>query len=153
MPPTTTSDREIVISRLFDAPRERVFEAWTIRGQIEKWWGPNGFTTTTEEMDVRPGGRWVFAMHGPDGADYRNWIVYREIVRPERLVYDHGDGGDAGAFKVAVTFEDQDGKTLVTMTSRFSSAADRESAIQEFGFIEGGRQMLARLAELVASTN
>ena len=148
---TTTSDREVVLSRVFDAPRERVFEAWVNPEQIARWWGPNGFTTATQQMDARPGGTWRFVMHGPDGTDYDNKITYREIVPPERLVYDHGDGGDAAGFNVAVTFEDQDGKTRVTMTSRFSSAAERETAIREFGFIEGGRQMLARLGEFLVA--
>jgi uncharacterized protein YndB with AHSA1/START domain len=80
-----TTDREIVTTRVFDAPREMVFDAWTDPKHIGQWWGPIGFTTTTHEMDVRPGGVWRFTMHGPDGRDYKNRIVYTEIVRPERL--------------------------------------------------------------------
>ena len=87
-----TSDREIVISRVFDAPRERVFEAMTDPKQVVKWWGPNGFTTTIHEMDVRPGGVWRHTMHGPDGTDYPNKSVFLEVVKPERIVYKHSGG-------------------------------------------------------------
>src|SRR6266852_4602923 len=79
-------DREIVITRLLDAPRELAFQAWTEPQHVAHWWGPNGFTNTIHEMDVRPGGVWRFIMHGPDGTDYKNEIVYVEVVKPERLV-------------------------------------------------------------------
>ena len=77
--------REIVAARVFDAPRELVFDAWTDPEHVAQWWGPNGFTNTIHEMDVRPGGVWRFVMHGPDGVDYNNKIVYIEVVKPERL--------------------------------------------------------------------
>ena len=95
---SATADREIVTTRLFDAPRERVFDAWVDSAHIGRWFGPNGFTTTTESMDVRPGGVWRFVMRGPDGVDYPNHITYSEVVRPERLVYVHGDDSDAPGF-------------------------------------------------------
>jgi uncharacterized protein YndB with AHSA1/START domain len=82
----SSADREIVITRLIDAPPERVFDAWTDAAQVVQWWGPRGFTATTHKMDVRPGGVWRFVMHGPDGRDYQNKITYLEVVRPERLV-------------------------------------------------------------------
>ncbi len=85
-----TTDREIVITHVINATRERVWEAWTDPIHVQQWWGPNGFTTTVQEMNVRPGGAWRFIMHGPDGVDYPNKIVYEEIVKPERLVYVHG---------------------------------------------------------------
>src|SRR5262245_3424249 len=97
------TDREIVISRTFDAPPDLVFQAWTDPKRIGRWWGPRGFTITTFEMDVRPGGVWRYLMHGPDGTDYPNKVVYLEIVRPERIVCDHGDGGQAGYFRQIVT--------------------------------------------------
>src|SRR5258705_101160 len=93
-PASLEGDREMLITRLFDAPRELVFGAWTDPERIANWWGPTGFTTTTSAMDVRPGGVWRFVMHGPDGRDYQNKIVYMEVVPPERLVYRHaGDDG------------------------------------------------------------
>ena len=88
------TDREIVLSRLIDAPQELVFDAWTDPEQVGQWWGPSGFTTTTHKMEVKPGGVWRFVMHGPDGRDYQNKITYLEIVPPERLVYRHGGDED-----------------------------------------------------------
>jgi uncharacterized protein YndB with AHSA1/START domain len=147
---TSTSDREIVTSRVFDAPRELVFKAWIDPLQIAQWWGPNGFTTTTHERDVRPGGAWRFVMHGPDGVDYDNKIVYLEIVEPERLVYVHGDGDDAGQFHTTVTFEELDGKTRLTMRALFPSAAARDQVVKEFGALEGANQTLDRLGAHLA---
>ena len=70
--PADTSDREIVISRVFDAPRTLVFKAWTDPQHLAHWWGPNSFSLTTHEMEFKPGGVWRFVMHGPDGCDYQN---------------------------------------------------------------------------------
>lgn len=86
-PAAGTAEREISATRVFDAPRDLVWKMWTDRNHIINWWGPNGFTNTIHEMDVRPGGVWSLVMHGPDGRDYQNRFVYREIVKPERLVF------------------------------------------------------------------
>lgn len=145
-----TADRTIVTTRLFDAPRALVFKAFTDREQIGKWWGPNGFTTTTHEMDVRPGGAWRFIMHGADGVDYPNLVVYTEVVPPERLAYDHSDGDGGSAFHTTVLFADEGGKTRVTMEALFESAAERDRVVEEVGAIEGAKQTLARLAEHLA---
>jgi uncharacterized protein YndB with AHSA1/START domain len=148
---SATQDREIVIARLFDAPRALVFAAFTDAKHIGEWWGPNGFTTTTYEMDVRPGGAWRYVMHGPDGTDYSNKIAYTEVVKPERLVYAHGEDDDGPPlFHATVTFEEQGGKTLVTMRSIFPSAAIRDRTVKEYGAIEGGKQTLERLAKYLA---
>jgi len=149
---TSTADREIVITRVFDAPRELVWNAWTDPSRVSKWWGPNGFTTTTHAMDVKPGGVWRFVMHGPDGRDYPNRITFLEVARPERLVYKHaGEEDHEGVdFHVTVTFEDAGGKTRVTMRSVFPSAAERERVAKEYGAVEGGVQHLGRLAEHLA---
>ena len=103
-------------------------------------------------MDVRVGGAWRFIMHGPDGTDYPNKIVYREIVKPERLVYDHGDDDDAhsSSFRSTVTFVAQGRKTKVTMRALFASAEARAATLK-FGAIEGGEQTLARLDHHVAT--
>src|SRR5207248_2469506 len=93
-PATLVGDREIVATRIFDAPRELVFKVWTDPKHIGNWWGPKGFATTTFSMDVRPGGVWRFVMHGPDGRDYENKITYLEVVAPERIVYKHGGDAD-----------------------------------------------------------
>ena len=145
------SDREIVITRIINAPRELVFKAWTDQQHIDKWWGPAGFTTTTYEMEVKPGGIWRYMMHGPDGTDYPNWIKYEEIVQPECLVYEHGGKiDDPPHFHVTVTFEDEGGKTKLTMRSVFPTAEARDFVVKEFKAIEGGNQTLDRLEEYLA---
>lgn len=149
--PSATADREIVLDRVFEAPRELVFRAWTEREQVEQWWGPQGFRTTTHEMDVRVGGIWRFIMHGPDGVDYDNVIKYIEIVPPERLVYEHGDEGEPSQFSTVVTFAEENGKTRVTMASLFPTAEARDHVVQEFQAIEGGKQHLERLGEYLAA--
>jgi uncharacterized protein YndB with AHSA1/START domain len=143
---TDTSDREIVNERLIDAPRELVFAAWVDPEQVAQWWGPDGVTNTIHEMDVRPGGVWRFVMHGPDGADYQNNIVFVEIVKPERIVYDHVSGP---RFRSTVTFAAEGGKTRLTMRAVFETAAQRVKTIEVFKADEGGRQHLGRLAEFV----
>lgn len=144
-------DRQITINREFDAPRELVFSAFTDPVHIGEWWGPNGFTITTQERDVRPGGIWTFIMHGPDGIDYPNQIQYLEVIKPEKLVYKHGTGeeNDPRSFEVTVTFEESEGKTLLTMCTLFASAEERNHVI-EFGAIEGGKQTLDRLANHIS---
>jgi uncharacterized protein YndB with AHSA1/START domain len=144
--------REIVASRLLNAPRELVFDAWTDPHRVAQWWGPTGFTTTTHEMAVEPGGVWRFVMHGPDGVDYDNTIVFIEVVRPERLVYSHsGKAGEPIEFHVTATFEDQGGKTLLTMRSVFATQAERDRVVKEFGAIEGAHQTLERLAHYLSA--
>ncbi len=88
---SATADREIVISRIIDAPRELVFEAFTEVRHLSQWWGPNGFTTTTRAFEFRVGGEWTFVMHGPDGTDYQEWISWTEITPPERIALLHGE--------------------------------------------------------------
>lgn len=143
---TGTADREILTTRVVDAPREHVFEAWTDPKHVAQWWGPDGFTTTIQEMDVRPGGVWRSVMHGPDGVDYKNKSVFNEIAKPERLVYSHVSGP---AFRMTVTFDEQGGKTTLTMRMLFETAAERDKAVKVFGVVEGAKQTLARLEQHV----
>jgi uncharacterized protein YndB with AHSA1/START domain len=143
-----TSDREIVQERVFDAPRELVFRAFTQVEHLHHWWGPNGFSTSTSEHELRPGGQWVFIMHGPDGRDYVNRVVYTDIEPPARLAWLHrGEEGNPVQFHVEVLFEELDGKTRLTMRSVLPSAAERQRVIDEVDAIEGGRQTLQRLAD------
>ncbi|RBP36139.1 uncharacterized protein YndB with AHSA1/START domain [Roseimicrobium gellanilyticum] len=141
------ANRELINSRFFKAPRELVFEAWTKPEHVAHWYGPNGFTLTIHEMDVRPGGMWRYIMHGPDGTDYDNRVVYEEISHPERLVYLHGHDrdNDPEAFHVTVTFEEEDGGTRLTMRLVMATAEQREASVK-FGAVEGGNQTLSRLA-------
>jgi uncharacterized protein YndB with AHSA1/START domain len=153
---TSAADREIVLSRVFDAPRELVWEAWTDPEHVVYWWGPNGFTTTIETMDVRPGGVWKHVMHGPDGTDYPNKSVFTEVVKPERIAYSHGGGrkGAPGArFEATWTFEALDrGTTRVTIRMVFPTVEGRDRVVREYGAIEGGKQTLERLAEHLQAT-
>jgi len=146
------SDREIAAMRIFNTPREKVFKIFTDPKHITHWWGPNGFTTTTHEMDMRSGGVWRFTMHGPDGVDYKNKVVYIEVVRPERLVYKHaGEGEHSGIHFVAtVTFTDLGGKTRLDMRMRFDTAEELEEVATKHGAVEGLTQTLSRLEAFLA---
>jgi uncharacterized protein YndB with AHSA1/START domain len=144
---SAASDREIASTRVFDAPRDLVFDAWTSPEHVAQWWGPNGFTTTTQSMDVRPGGAWIFIMHGPDGTDYKNHIVYREVVRPERLVYDHVSGP---LFQATVVFEAEGDKTRIRMKMLFETAELRKRVAEQYGAEQGLEQTLDHLGQHVA---
>jgi len=143
-----TSDRELITTRIINAPRSLVWRMWTKAEHLEKWYGPDGFTITTHALDFRVGGRWDFIMHGPDGRDYTNHIVYTDIVEPERIAHDHGDGADI-SFKALVTFDEQGDQTLLTLKSVFPTAESLECVVRENGAVEGAKQTLGRLAEYV----
>jgi uncharacterized protein YndB with AHSA1/START domain len=146
----TTTDREIIATRVYDAPRERIFQVWTDPQHLSQWWGPRGFVTTTFKMDFRPGGVWRFVMHGPDGTDYQNKITYVEIDAPKRLVYQHGDDKETEPvnFKVTVTFDDLgDGRTKLDMRMVFPSAAAKNFVVEKYGAVEGLEQHVNRLGE------
>jgi uncharacterized protein YndB with AHSA1/START domain/uncharacterized glyoxalase superfamily protein PhnB len=149
----TTADREIVITRVLDAPRELVFKVWTDPKHLINWFGPNGFTNTFHEVDIKPGGVWRFTMHGPNGMNFPNLVKFSKIVIPERLEYEHGSGdeNDTNKFNVVVTFEEYELKTRLTMRSIFSSAEARDHVVKEHHAIEGGNQTLDKL-ELYIST-
>lgn len=145
--PIGAEDREINLARVFNAPREAVFRAWTDPDQVAQWWGPDGFSTVTESMDVRPGGVWRFVMHGPDGVDYSNVVVFQDIAPPERLAYIHGGApDDPHAFEVNVTFKPAGAGTRVMIVMRFPTRECRDRVVKEHGAVEGGNQTLARLA-------
>ncbi len=143
-----TSDREIVITRLLNAPRELVFEVWTSPEHIDKWWGPNGFTNTTKKIDIRPGGEWVYIMNGPDGRTYDNRIRFKEIINLEKISYLHDTGidNDPQEFESIITFEAINKKqTKITLKSIFKTKEARDFVVREFGAIEGAEQHLAKL--------
>jgi uncharacterized protein YndB with AHSA1/START domain len=144
--PRTTADREIVLTRVFDAPRALVFRAWTDPAALAQWWGGYGFTITTHAIDVRPGGVWRFVIHGPDGTNYDAQLVYLEVAEPERLVCRmvSGDEHMPGQFEMTVTFAEEHGRTTLTWRALFRSAEERQQAI-DHDAIEGGRQTLERL--------
>jgi uncharacterized protein YndB with AHSA1/START domain len=149
---SATADRELVLSRVFDAPRELVYRAWTDSTHIVKWWGPKGFTTTVHEMDVRPGGVWRFIMHAPNGTDYGNKIVFHEVVPPERLVFTHGSDAevDEYAFEATITFaEEGAGKTRLTLRQVYPTSEARDYVAREFHAVEMGNQTFDRFAEFL----
>ena len=142
-------DREIVLSRVFEAPRELVFAAWTKEEHLTKWFGPKGFTTKSHECDVRVGGRWRFDMIAPDGRVFGNRMVFLEIKAPEHLVLDHGSDkdDDEQRFRVTITFDEQsDKKTVVTMRQLHPTKELRDAKIG-FGAVEIGYTTLDKLAE------
>lgn len=145
--------RTIVGTRILNAPRELVWKAWTDPKHLSEWWGPNGFSTTTKSFEMKPGGIWRFVMHGPDGRDYENRILFDEIVRPERIAYRHDDGSENAEsmqFRQTVTFEDIGGKTRLTWKSVFQTAEERARVIRDHGAGEGLVQTMTRLEEYVA---
>lgn len=118
-------ESDLVLTRVFDAPREVVFKVWTDPKHVAQWWGPRGFQTTIQEMDVRPGGRWRYAMRGPDGNDYPFDGVFVEVVEPERLVFEGAIHGDPNqSVWTEVTFADSEGKTKVTVRQVYSFESD-----------------------------
>lgn len=147
-----TSDREILLKRVFDAPRELVYDAFFDRENVGRWWGPNGFSTTTSMMDVRVGGVWEYVMHGPDGTDYPNRVVYTKLDRPSGFAYDHGtSAAEPRLFRATGTLVDLGGgKTELTLRMIWDTQAERDFMEQKYGAREGGEQMLGRLTEYLA---
>lgn len=146
----TTADREIVESKVVEAPARLVFTAWTDAEHLTRWWGPNGFTTTSHSFEFRPGGVWEFTMHGPDGSDYPNWVEWLEITPPERLVLRHGaKANDPDAFLSTVDFDEEDNATRVTMRAIFNTKTQRDQAVKEYGAVEGAEQTLGRMVAYV----
>jgi uncharacterized protein YndB with AHSA1/START domain len=146
------SDREIVVSRVIEGPRPLVFEAYSDVKHLDRWWGPNGFTTTTRSFEFHPGGVWDFTMHGPDGTDYANRVEWLEIVPPERITMLHGAyEDDPEMFTSTVTLVEQGVKTVVTLRSVFKTKAQRDKVVDEYHAIEGAEQTLGRLASYVES--
>jgi len=145
-----TADREVVISRAIDAPRELVFGAFTGVQHLSRWWGPEGFTTTTRSFEFRVGGEWDFVMHGPDGTDYQEWISWTEISPPERIALLHGESrGDPNAFESVLTFEPDGAATRIVMRTLFPTRELRDEAVEKYHAIEGGQQTLGKLAAYV----
>ena len=142
----STSDREIVSSAVFNAPRDVVFRAWSDPNHIAKWWGPKGFTNAFEEFDMRPGGMWRFVMHGPNGADFPNESVFLKLYRPERIVFRHLSSPE---FLATITFEEQGAKTLLTWRMLFNTAAEYDR-VKSYA-VPGNEQNLDKLEQELAT--
>lgn len=140
---------EIRVVRVYNAPVQLVWDAWTKLEHVEKWWGPRGFTLTTHSKELRVGGSWRYTMHGPDGTDYPNITVYHEVEPLRKLVYDHGATETTPPlFRVTVTFTEVDGKTTMDMVS---SLPTPEAAVHVARAIKqhSGHSTWDRLAEYV----
>jgi uncharacterized protein YndB with AHSA1/START domain len=146
-----TTDREIVVTRVLNAPRDLVFAAWTEQEHVEKWWGPGGVTTL--EWNAQPGGLWRYSQPGPDGAQYPFKVKFVEIDKPKRLVYDYATDAEPAPEPVRtnVTFEDQNGKTKVTLQLLFATTAAREEAAK-YGAVGGAKAALESLAAYLAKS-
>lgn len=142
------TERGVRLTRLFDAPPELVFKVWSDPRHLDAWWGPNGFRNETHSMTFEPGGEWRYTMHGPDGVDYPNRILFHEIEPAVQLrfLHDSGEEDDPGAMQVTVTFEAEQGGTRVTMHTEFASAETRDMIVEQHNAIEGGQQTFERLA-------
>lgn len=147
---TDVADRELVVSRLIDAPRALVFRTWTQPEHVARWWGPQGFTTIHCDMDIRVGGKYRCGMRSPQGTEHWKVGVYREIVEPERVVFTFAwedASGDTGhELLTTVTFEERGTKTLLTLRQgTFESMEGRDdhvrgwtSCLERFaGYIKG----------------
>jgi len=150
---TEAKANEIRITRIYDAPVALVWDAWTDLAQVAQWWGPRGFTITTHSKDLRPGGTWVYTMHGPDGKDWPNYTLYHEVVPRARLVYDHGasSADDKPKFHMTVDFRDLGGRTELDIVMTLATAEEAQQT-REFIRAAGGNSTWDRLAEYLVKT-
>jgi len=155
-PETTSSDRELVLSRIIDAPRERVFKAWTDPGLLKQWFAPLPYTTPVAELDVRPGVANLIVMRDPAGNEFPNRGVYLEVVKNERIVFTNAytkawEPSEKPFMTVILTFENEGGKTKYTARVLHWTVADRE-AHEKMGFHQGWGQCADQLVALVTKS-
>jgi len=146
----STKDRELLLTRLLNAPIELVWEVWTNPEHIAQWWGPDGFTNTITTMDVQPGGEWDLVMHGPDGTDYKNKSVFKEVTRHQKIVYEHISGPK---FLATIEFEDRGDKTLIKWHMLFESKEQFIQVVKTFKADEGLKQNIEKLDRYLLSLN
>jgi len=152
--PIETPKHDLVLTRVFDAPRELVFKAWTDPKHLAQWFGPHGFTNPVCEVDLRPGGEWRHVMRGPDGSDYPMTAIFHEVVPPGRLVFmSYVPDQKKSLFEIlnTVTFAEHGGKTRLTIEAKVLKSTP-EAAPMLAGMDVGWTQSLERLAELVERT-
>jgi uncharacterized protein YndB with AHSA1/START domain len=138
------SDRELKLTRLLDAPVELVWKVWTDPTHIANWWGPNGFTNTISKMDVMPGGEWDLVMHGPDGTDYKNKSVFKEVIKNKKLVYEHIS---IPKFVATIEFEERGEKTFLQWHMLFESREQFIQVVKTFKADEGLKQNIEKLGK------
>lgn len=137
-----TTDREITFSRLLNAPIDLVWEVWTNPEHIKNWWGPNGFTNTISKMDVTPEGEWDLIMHGPDGTDYKNKSVFKEVIKHKKLVYDHIS---TPKFTSTIQFESIGNQTQLDWVMLFETKEQLIQVVKAFNAAEGLKQNVEKL--------
>lgn len=137
-----STDRGLIISRLLNAPIDLVWEVWTDPEHIKNWWGPNGFTNTINKMEVSPSGEWDLIMHGPDGTDYKNKSIFKEVVKHKKLVYEHITGPK---FTATIEFESKGTKTMMNWQMLFETREEFINTVQKFRADEGMKQNVDKL--------
>jgi uncharacterized protein YndB with AHSA1/START domain len=147
----STTNRELLITREFQASPELVWEAWTDPRHIIHWWGPKGSTYTIHEMNVKPGGLWRYIMH-VKGYDFTNRIVFKEVIKPRLLSYEHGSDlpDDPRKFQVTVTFEAMGNATKITIRFVFNTQQQRDEVVEKYGALEVNRQSMQKLEEYLS---
>jgi uncharacterized protein YndB with AHSA1/START domain len=133
---SNNKDRELLITRTLNAPVDLVWETWTNPEHIAQWWGPNGFTNTITKMDLRPGGEWLLVMHGPDGTDYKNKSIFKEIIPHKKIVFDHV----APNFTATIEFEAKGETTFLKWHMLFESVELFTQVVKTFKADEGLKQ-------------
>lgn len=142
----STTDRELLLTRTLNAPIDLVWEVWTDPQHIAQWWGPNGFTNTITKMDVKTGGEWDLVMHGPDGTDYKNKSVFKEVIKYKKLVYEHVS---APKFMATIEFEELGEKTALRWHMLFESREQFIQVVKTFKADEGLKQNVDKLSKYV----
>jgi len=149
MSETNLAERQIKVERLVDAPVDLVFEVWTKPEHLDKWWGPSGYTTTTQSFLFQVGGEWIYQMKHDQHGDFPNFTKYVEIVPNEKIVYDHGAHKNEDFwFQSVATFEETEGKTKVTLVLTFPTKEACEQT-KKFGAESGGHETLKKLEQYV----
>jgi uncharacterized protein YndB with AHSA1/START domain len=138
-------NRQITTIRVFDAPREKVFSAWTNPQALARWWGPKGFTNTFHEFEAIPGGKWKFIMHGPNGGDYPNESVFVEIKEPERIIIDHVS---KPLFQLTVHFEEVEGTKTKLIFEQLFPSVEEYNKVKGFA-ADANEENMDRLAEVI----
>lgn len=144
---SNTADRELIITRTLNAPIDLVWEVWTKPEHIANWWGPDGFTNTIHVMDVTPGGEWDLVMHGPDGKDYKNKSVFKEIIKNKKIVYEHVS---TPTFIATIEFEAHGEETKIRWRMLFATAEEFIQTVKTFKADEGLKQNIEKLNRFLA---
>ena len=138
---SNTADRELLISRIINAPVAMVWQVWTLPEHIAKWWGPNGFTNTITQMDITPGGEWNLIMHSPDGTDFKNKSTFKEVALHKKIVYDHLFPN----FTTTIAFEEMGDKTMLSWRMVFETEKQFIAVVKAHKADEGLKQNVEKL--------